>query len=132
MATSVINEKELLDLEKQYWEAMKRKDGRAAADLCEDPSLVLGPSGIMTVDKKTMADMVENGPFTLNDYKFDAKDVHVQPIGDNVAIVAYKVKENVTTGGKTSDMEAFELTVWVRKNGKWIAGAHAESTSASQ
>ena len=46
---------------------------------------------------------------------------------DDVAVVAYKVKEELVVDGEPLSLEAFESSVWIRRDGKWTCGLHTES-----
>ena len=129
MATK--SKKTILNLEKQYWEAMKRRDGDAAARLTSDPCVVVGPQGIMEVDQKSIAGMVKDSSFELQEYELDEKSANVQMIGRNVAISTYPVHERMLRDGKPESMDAYNTSVWVRKDGGWACAAHAETLAES-
>jgi hypothetical protein len=48
-------EHELLELENQYWQAIKDKDVDAAIRLSDDPCIVTGAQGVARIDARTMA-----------------------------------------------------------------------------
>ena len=48
-------QKELLKLEKQYWQAVKDKDIEACMRLTDDPCIVAGATGVASIDRKTLA-----------------------------------------------------------------------------
>ena len=48
MANSV--EKELLELERRYWQALKDKDVEAAMRMTDDPCIVTGAQGVSGFD----------------------------------------------------------------------------------
>jgi hypothetical protein len=76
MTAHIKSEKEeIVALEKSYWDAMKRKDGRRTAELSGDPALVAGPQGVMKVPKAKMAKMTEEGDWTLESYAVDNVEV---------------------------------------------------------
>ncbi len=70
-------DKELLDLEKQYWEAMQNRDGATATRLSDARCVVVGPQGIGKLDRQALAGLVENPPYELKEWRFD-DEVHVQ------------------------------------------------------
>jgi hypothetical protein len=116
---------ELLSLEKRYWTAMKQKDPNAAMRLTHDPCLVAGASGVSEVDHKALALMMKDAPWTLD--KFELSDVKVKQIGDEVAIVAYKVKESLTVDGKPVEIEAADASTWIWSKDRWVCAMHAEA-----
>ena len=120
-------EQELLDLEKRFWDAMKEKDGRTAARMTDDGCIVVGAQGVSAIDSKTMEKLTVEGNWELKQYSFDEKNAQVRFIGDDVAIVAYKVVERVVVDGKTLPIDANDSSVWVRRNGEWLCALHTES-----
>ena len=50
MATNTI-EKDLLKLEKRYWQALKDGDVTTALNLTDEPCIVAGPQGVARIDK---------------------------------------------------------------------------------
>jgi hypothetical protein len=120
-------ERELLDLEKRFWDAMKEKDGRSAARMTDDGCIVVGAQGVSAIDSTTMEKLTVEGDWELKQYAFDEKNAQVKFIGDDVAIVAYKVNERVVVDGKTLPIDANDSSVWVRRNGEWLCALHTES-----
>jgi hypothetical protein len=51
----------------------------------------------------------------------------VQFLNEDIALVAYKVKERLTVEGKPLSLEANDSSVWVRRNGEWLCAMHTES-----
>jgi hypothetical protein len=118
--------KELLELERQYWNAIVYKDASSAADLSDDPCVVVGAQGVGELDKQALAGMLENSSYDLKEYGIE--DVHVRPIAEGVVVVAYKVKEKLVVDGEQVALEAFDSSVWVRRRGrKWVCALHTES-----
>jgi len=44
-----------------------------------------------------------------------------------VAVIAYKVREELVVDGKATTMEAFDSSVWVNRGGKWMCAMHTET-----
>jgi hypothetical protein len=119
--------KELIDLENQFWQSMKDKDVDAALELTNDPCIVTGAQGVAQIDRKTFAHLMETGTWTLHD--FDLKDVKVQQLSDDVAVIGYKVHEKLTVDGKPLTLDAADASTWVRKDGRWRCALHTESVA---
>src|SRR5882757_4313570 len=102
-------EQELLALERRYWQAIKDKDVDAAMKLTDDPCIVTGAQGIGSIDKKTFASMMNAASYTLNDFEVK-DDVKVRLLRDDVAILAYKVHENLTVEGKAVSLDAADAS----------------------
>ena len=118
-------EKEILSLEEKFWQSMIDRDVDAALELTADPCIVTGSQGVARIDAKSFAKMMEGGSWHLHSYKFS--DVKVEQISDDVAVIGYKVTENLTVDGKKLTMEAADASTWVKKGGKWRCALHTES-----
>lgn len=120
---------ELLELEREFWNAMKAKDGRKAGEMTDDGCIIVGAQGVSEIDPQTMAKMTEEGDWEVKQYTFDEKDAKVRFIGDDVAIVAYKVNERLVVDGEPVPLEANDSSVWVKRGGDWLCALHTESIS---
>jgi hypothetical protein len=118
-------ERELLALEKKYWAALKARDSSTAAALSDEPCIVVGPQGVAEIDRATLVGMMENASYELND--FQVEDFCVRPLTEDVVVVAYRVKEELEVGDEPVKIEAFDSSVWVRRDGRWTCGLHTES-----
>ena len=118
-------ENELVQLEKQYWQALKEKDFEAAMRLTDDPCIVAGAAGIASIDREAFKGMLSDPSWSVRDY--DVSDVQVRLLSDDVAIVAYKVTEDLTVEGKPVKLEAADSSTWVRRGGRWLCALHTES-----
>lgn len=118
--------KEMVELERQYWQAIKDKDIDAAMRLTDDPCIVTGSQGIAQVDRQTFERMMQAAPWTLHTFEL-SDEVQVRLLRDDVAIVAYKVREGLTVEGKPVTMEAADSSTWVRRNGRWVCALHTEA-----
>jgi hypothetical protein len=125
MTTRTVEE-ELLKLEKQYWQAMKDKDVDAAMRLTDDPCIVTGARGVVHIAPQALAGMMKATPFTLHEFNV-SDDVHVRLLSENVAILAYKVHEELTVEGKPVTLDAADSSTWVRRNGRWVCALHTEA-----
>ncbi|HKG24973.1 MAG TPA: nuclear transport factor 2 family protein [Thermomicrobiales bacterium] len=125
MATKAL-ERELLDLEERYWRAMKEKDADAALRLTDDPCIVTSAQGIARIDKATLERMLRTASWTLNEFEIE-DDAEVRQVNDDVAILAYKVREKLTVDGKPVTVDAADASMWVRRGDRWVCALHTES-----
>jgi len=124
--TTMTIEKELVELETQYWQAIKDKDVDAAMKMTDDTCVVAGASGAASIDRKAFAGMLNSPAWTLNAFEF-VGDVIARAITDDVAVVAYKVREQLTVDGKPLTLEAADASTWIRRDGRWLCALHTES-----
>jgi len=125
MTTTTI-EKELVELETQYWQAIKDKDVEVAMQLTDDTCVVTGAQGAASIDRKAFAGMLNSPTWTLNAFEFIG-DVIARAVTDDVAVVAYKVREQLTVDGKPLTLDAADASTWVRRDGRWLCALHTES-----
>ena len=124
--TTMTIEKELVELETQYWQAIKDKDVDAAMKMTDDTCVVAGASGAASIDRKAFAGMLNSPAWTLNAFEF-VGEVIARAITDDVAVVAYKVREQLTVDGKPLTLEAADASTWIRRDGRWLCALHTES-----
>jgi hypothetical protein len=118
--------KELLKLERRYWQALQDGDEETALMLSDDPCIVSGATGVASIDRSMMAAMLKQATWKLRHFEIDP-DVKVRMLGDDVAVMAYKVREKLTVDGKPVELEASDASTWVRRNGHWVCALHTES-----
>jgi uncharacterized protein (TIGR02246 family) len=119
-------EAEILALEQRYWQALQDKDVEAALRLTADPCIVTGAQGAAAIDRKMFETMMNSATWTLK--RFEIKPgAQVRRLTDDVAIVAYQVREELTVEGKPLTLEAADASTWVRRDGAWRCALHTES-----
>lgn len=120
-------DQELLDREKRYWDAIQDKDTETAMELSDDSCIVVGAQGVGALDRDKLGQMLKEASYELTSYTFDDKQFQVQQVADNVAIVAYNVREDLVVDGKALSLEAYDASVWVLRDGQWRCALHTES-----
>ena len=118
-------DQEILDLENRFWQSMIDKDVDAGTRLTADPCIVTGAQRVGRIDRKTFAAMMEGGTWILHNYEFN--DVKVERVTEDVAVIAYKVRETLTVDGEELTMEAADASTWVRSADGWRCALHTES-----
>lgn len=121
-------ETEILQLEHRFWQAIQDKDVDAAMNLTEFPCIVAGASGIGSVDSEGFKKMMTGATYTLHRFDIE-KGAKVRLVTDDVALVAYKVREQLTVDGKPATLDAADASVWVRRDGRWRCAMHTESVA---
>ncbi len=116
---------DIVALEKSYWDAMTKKDGRRTAELSGKTSLVTGAHGVMSIPKDKMGKMTEDGNCTLESYAFE--DIEVSAPAPDVAIIAYTVRQKVTKDGKSQILRAADCSTWIRGDDGWQCHAPSET-----
>lgn len=117
---------ELVELERRYWQALKENDVQTVERLTDNPCLVAGAQGVGQLDRKSLVAMMQNASYTLDAFELDG-NMKVRMLGDDVAIIAYKVHEELTVDGKPISLDAADASTWVRRNGRWVCALHTEA-----
>jgi hypothetical protein len=119
-------EDEVLSLERRYWQSLQDKDVAGALALTDDPCLITGAQGVRLVDHESYAAMMGEAAWTID--RFDiADDAEVRVLGDDTAILAYTVREELTVDGAPVTVEAADASTWVRRGEHWVCALHSES-----
>jgi hypothetical protein len=119
-------EHEIVELERQYWQALQDGDEMTPTTLSDDPCIVAGAQGIASLDRRAVARMMKEASWKLERFEIDP-DVRVRVIGDDVAVLAYKVHEDVVVDGRLLKLEAADTSTWVRRDGRWVCAMHTEA-----
>ncbi|MBO9575459.1 MAG: nuclear transport factor 2 family protein [Sphingobium sp.] len=119
------DKQQIIDLENRFWQSMIDKDPDAGAAMIAEKSIVTGAQGAATIDRPAFKRMMEEGKWELESYVFS--DVQVEFPAPDVAVIAYKVTENLLLEGKPLKMEAADASTWVRQDGEWTCALHTES-----
>ena len=125
MASKAV-EKELVKLEREYWQALKDRYWNAALHLTADPCIVVGAQGVGSIGKKAILDMMKKATYTLDQFELD-DDIKVQMLDDDVAVVAYKAHEELTVDGEPVKLDVADTSTWVRRGGRWVCALHTEA-----
>jgi hypothetical protein len=125
--TTTTNTQEMLRLEKQFWDAMKRKDADAAARMTADGAVIVGAQGVSAIDRQTMARLTKEGNWTIERYEIDESTFQARMLTEDVAAVAYSVTEHITVEGQPLMLMANDASVWLRLDGDWLCAMHTES-----
>jgi uncharacterized protein (TIGR02246 family) len=119
-------EKQILELERQYWQALKDRDVEAALELTDDPCIVTGSQGAATIGKDQFAEMMAKDDWALLDFRL-SDEIQFQQLTDDVAVIGYQVHEDMTVEGKPLSLDAADTSVWVRREGRWLCASHTEA-----
>jgi hypothetical protein len=126
MATEVAIASELIELERQFWQAMKDKDVAKAKLLTDFPCILAGPQGVQRIDEDDLTAMMKDPHYSLEDFDLD-RDAKVRLLSDDVAILAYRAHEELTVDGEPIELDVTECSTWVRRDGRWGCAQHTEA-----
>jgi hypothetical protein len=119
-------ETELLELERQFWQAIKDRDVDTVMRLTDDTCIIAGAQGVVPIYREGFRHMMQTAPYTLHRFElFD--DVQVRVLGDDAAILAYRIRQELTVDGEAITLEAADTSTWMRRNGNWVCVLHTEA-----
>lgn len=124
MANETTDE-ELLVLEHQYWQAIKDGDAALSARLSDDPCVVTGSQGVGRIDRATLEGMFASAAWKLTGFEITSPIVEL--LTDDVAVVAYRVHEDLLVDGQPLALDASDSSTWVRRDREWVCAVHTEA-----
>ena len=127
MTESTALQQELIQLETRFWDAMQRRDADTVADLTADRSVVVGASGAVALDPRSLAQMLDSAEWEILAYEMDPKTATVARLSDDTAVIAYRVHEDLRVDDKPVGLDAFDASVWQRQGDRWTCVLHTES-----
>lgn len=125
--TSTITDQEVLTLERDYWDALKDRDARTAGRLTADDSMIVGASGVSSVDPRQMKQLLEGATYRIKDYRIDPKTTRITRLDDDAVAIMYGVHEDLEVDGKPVKLDAFDASVWKKSDTGWTCVLHTES-----
>lgn len=117
----------LLSLEKKYWDAIASSDVDTAVKLTDDPCVVTGAQGVSSITHEQYRKLMTDNKWEIRSYEMS--DVQARMISEDVAIIAYKVREELTVDGKPLTLNANDSSTWVRRDGSWKCALHTEAVA---
>ena len=119
--------RELLQLERRYWKAIQDQDAETAMSLSDETCIVVGAQGVGKLTRAALGGMMTSAATcTIDAFELDDR-AQVAQVTEDVAILAYKVHEDVTVDGKKVSFDASDASTWVKRGGKWRCALHTES-----
>lgn len=122
-------QKDIMELERQFWQAIVDMDVDAATSLLDGESVSVSGWGIHHFTPAEYRKMALSGDARVTAFKFSDERV-IFPAPD-VAVATYKADQSIAVNGKSQDMVVYDTTTWVRKDGAWVASAHTETVRQS-
>ena len=115
----------IMQLERMFWQAVVDMDLDTAGALLDERSVSVGPWGIHHFSPAEYQAMAAAGNARLTGFEFFDAQV-VFPATD-LAVATYRARQAFTMAGEHQEMEVYDTTTWVRRDGRWRACAHTET-----
>jgi len=116
---------EITAIEKRFWQTIVDKDAKAGADMLTETSLVTGAQGTARLDREHYMKLMATGGWELRSFKLS--DVDVLELDPNVAVIGYKIREDLVVDGEKLVLEAADASTWIRGADGWKCALHTES-----
>jgi hypothetical protein len=121
-AAAPMTEADAIAKEKAAWDMFKQKDYDGYANLLAPESIYVGPDGVF--DKE--ANLKSARDYELTEATFS--DWKYLSIDKDIALVTYTANAKGKMGGKEQPAQTVRASsVWVNRDGKWLAMYHQES-----
>jgi ketosteroid isomerase-like protein len=109
------SQQEILELEREFGEAMIRNDADAIGRFLSDDWIIIDPDGGV-IDKSRFLAVIKSGALTHE--AMDSEDIRVR-INPNTATVTAVTRSKSKYLGKEFTTRERATDVFVKKNGKW-------------
>lgn len=127
--------KDLMALERRFWQSMVDEDTDTALDMLAEPSLMVSEHGAMSFDHAGYRKMAEQGAMIIKSFELD--DMQVAFPNDDTAILTYGVKQVIAMrddegeAGEDIEQQMTDSSVWQRQaDGHWRCVMHTETPAA--
>ncbi len=112
-------QRQIMDLERQGWEAAKRKDTATARRLRTDDALDVGDYGIWDKEKSVESIASSEKHPNVDLIAYSISDWRFRKASDDVIVGAYKAKLTSMSNGKRIPVVEYFSAVWVRGGNTW-------------
>jgi uncharacterized protein (TIGR02246 family) len=109
--------------EKQIFEALKKKDANGFKSVMTNDAIIFGRNGRISIANFSRFVF---GP-DYSRVSSTVEEPQVMMVEKDVALLTYKTTVTETYRGHTETTTSYASTVWVNKDGKWMAIFHQES-----
>jgi hypothetical protein len=92
-------EKQIIELEKKYWQGMENHDYETVKQLTHFPCIIAGKNGVQSVNKNKFKKMFESGDGDKIKV-LNISDIEAQLLTENTAIIAYSVELGIADDTK--------------------------------
>lgn len=106
----------LINLEKQSWEAWKKRDGKFFQEFLAEDHVELGFNGAAT--KVQVVAFVASPVCVINSYSIDQFELKM--ISTSVALLTYHAVQDTTCSGVTVPSPVWASSLYVRRGDHWL------------
>jgi hypothetical protein len=122
-------EKEILELEKKYWQAMEDQDFEKVKKLTRFPCIVAGKNGVKSVDEAMFKNMFDSGA-NAKIKVLNISNVESQSVSKKSGVIAYLIELGTAYNDQHTSTKFACTSTWTRVDGEWVCALHSESELA--
>ena len=120
-------ESTLVTINKSLWEGWKNRDAEPFKVHLADSSMVITAQGMTSGKAQVINDMVSESCDVRN---YSLSDMEVHRITSDTALLSYKASQDATCDGNKISARVLVSSVYVNRDGKWMAVCYHESPVA--
>lgn len=113
----------VIAVERQAWEAWKRKDGAFFRTTLLPNAAYVSGTGLGT--REEIARGIETDTCKVDGYTLRNEEVH--SVSPDVALLTYRAMSDVTCGDRAVHADAWSSTLYVRDGDSWKVSFHQET-----
>jgi len=106
----------LINLEKQSWEAWKKRDGKFFQEFLSDDHVEMGSSGAAT--KAQIVAFVASPVCIINSYSIDRFELKM--LKPDIALLTYHAAQDTTCSGVAVPSPAWASSLYVKRGDRWL------------
>lgn len=117
---------ELLDLERQLWDANLAGDGATYAELLRDDAVAVSPWGVLDRDAAVAGITANRNPYTA----YQLADPISVSLSPDAAILTYRAEVHGTSDGGPFTHTVYATSAYAREDGRWRPAFHQQTLTA--
>lgn len=117
---------EILELEKQYWNAIEKQNFDVIKKLTHFPCIVAGRKGVQALEEDVFKQMMSGG----NEHQLKILEIlqpSIEIINETTATIGYLVKIESKINNQNTTQNYACTSAWVKEKGEWKCVLHTES-----
>lgn len=120
-------DREIFDLEMRSWAAVQLGDGASFERSRAEDLIAIGPWHI--ADRRTLVELVSEARYAV--LRFEVDDVEFHPIRADAVLLAYRAVQDAICDGRLCARAICVSTLYLRRQGSWLAVFHQQAPEAS-
>jgi hypothetical protein len=115
----------LVDLEKQSWEAWKKRDGNFFKQFLSEDHVEINVGGIS--GKTTVVNGVGSSACVVKSYSVGGFQLTV--FDTNTAVLAYHAVQDTTCGGNKVPSPVWVSSLYIKRGGRWVNALYQQTAT---